>query len=175
MSLTVVWEKLAVDKAVETDKQGNVTKADAVILNRGESLPDFVSDFVRSTLVQIGAVRDMGLAAEMVRNAVEQEFAEPPAPSQLSPEVPPPGTHTGGAVQIVHNAATGETATTSSGDVKAETVTASTSPEVSKPSASDGKEAWETYAVTKGYMSEAEAQAMTKTKLVAEVNKRESA
>lgn len=174
MALTVVWEKVAVDEPVERDKDGNVTAVTARVLKRGENLPDYVGDFVRATLVMIGAVRDLGLAVEAVQSATDQAFATPPAPSALSAEVPPPDftTGSGGAVRVDVNAETGEVATSTTGDVTAgaEMVAAPV-----KPSTSDNKEAWETYAVAMGYLTETEAQSMTKTKLVTEVNARESA
>jgi hypothetical protein len=170
MALTVVWEKCSVDKPVKTDKDGRVTEAEAVVLKRGEALPDYVSDFVRATLTQIGAVRDLAAATEMVAAANEADFATPPPPPVLSAEVPPANVTTGGgAVEVVHNAETGDTSTTTSGDTQADVVM------VTKPSVTDNKDAWERYAADRGYFTQAEAEAMTKTKLMAEVNKRESA
>lgn len=148
MALTVVWEKCAVDRP---RKDGTV---DSVVLKRGEDLPDYVSDFLRATLVMIGAVRDLGAAVQIVEAANEADFADEPPPPILPAEVPPP-------------AGTGQpgSATPASGPEA----------ELTKPSVGDNKDAWESYAVGKGYMSQTEAESMTKVKLMAEVNKRESA
>jgi hypothetical protein len=163
MSLTVVWEKCSVDKPVARDKNGRVTQVEAITLNRGESLPDFVDDFVRSTLTMIGAVRDLGIAVQAVQAATDAQFAEEPAPPIYPPEVPPVVTGPPPEVVNPQQQTTGE-------------VTGGDNPTyaANKPGAGDSKEQWESYAVGKGYLTQTEAEALTKTKLVAEVNKRES-
>lgn len=148
MALTVVWEKCAVDKPT---KDGGV---EDVVLRRGETLPDFVTDFRRSVLVMIGAVRDLGAAVQIVQDAADAQLAPEPAPPVYPPEVPP----------VTPTAATPATVTAPVTEPAVQT----------KPGAADSKETWESYAVSKSYFTQAEAEAMTKTKLVAEVNKRES-
>lgn len=136
MALTVVWEKISLDR------EGK----DALILNRGETLPDWVSDFVRATLVMIGAVKDYAVPVQVVEAAVEEEKArgEEVPPPVLPAEVPPP------------------------------TVVAPAAPDpVERPAVSDNKDAWEAYAVYRGYATQTEAESMTKAKLVAMVNDRE--
>lgn len=79
MALLVVWERVSVDKPDGT----------SLILKRHEPLPDFVSDFIRSTLTMIGAVKDYAQAVETVQAAVDAEMAEEPPPPIYPPEVPP--------------------------------------------------------------------------------------
>ena len=152
MALTVVWEKAAVTMEDGTEK----------ILRRGEALPDTgVSDFHRSVLTMIGAVRDLNAAVAVVQQAADAEVTpeQEPAPAVLPPEVPP--------VQPVQQTST----TTDPKAVEPADDTTATA----KPSVSDNKDAWERYAVSKGYYTEAEAESMTKAKRVAEVNARENA
>jgi hypothetical protein len=155
MALTVVWEKAAVAMEDGTEK----------ILNRGDTLPDKgVSDYQRQVLTMIGAVRDLGYAVQVVQaevDRIEQGFEEPLPPPVLPPEVPP--------VQPTNPLANEDPKATE----PAGTGTGGTP--LPKPSVSDNKDAWEAYAVQREYFTRAEAEAMTKTKLVAEVNKRESA
>lgn len=160
MALTVVWEKCAVDKPVERSKEGAVVRTETVILKRNDALPDYVSDFVASTLTQIGAVRDLGLAVEAVQAAVDAETADPVPPPVYPAEVPPV-TNQPPAANVDPNATQPEGG--------------STDGPLSKPSTSDNKDAWERYAVEKRYFTAEEAESMTKTKLIAEVNKKESA
>lgn len=135
MALTVVWERVAVDRADNS----------TLVVNRGEVLPDFVSDFIRSTLVMIGAVKDVTSVVQTVQDAVDHEFEPEPAPPAYPPEVPPVTPAVTPAPAVV----------------------------VEKPSVSDNKDTWEAYAVDRGYMSQTEAEAMTKVKLIAAVNDRE--
>ncbi len=143
MALTVVWEKMAVSNA-----DGHET-----IINRGEALPDYVSDFHRTVYTMIGAVKDTGAPIAIVERAAEEEFADPPAPAQHPAEVPP-----------VVPTPTG-------------TAPAPAQPDLppAKPATGDNKDAWEAYAVARGYMSQTEAEGLTKTKLIAAVNERETA
>lgn len=148
MALTVVWEKAAVSMDDGTEK----------ILRRGETLPDKgVSDFHRSVLTMIGAVRDLGAAVAVVQAAVDAETTpeKEPAPAVLPPEIPPVRP----VEPVQQNPATEP---------------ADNAP-VAKPSVSDNKDAWERYAVSKGYYTQAEAESLTKAKLVTEVNARENA
>lgn len=150
MALTVVWEKAAVTMEDGTEK----------ILQRGEALPDEgVSDFHRSVLTMIGAVRDLNAAVAVVQAAADAEVTpeREPAPAVLPPEVPP--------VRPVE-----QTSTTTDPKAVEPADTAAT-----KPSVSDNKDAWERYAVARGYYTAAEAESMTKAKLVADVNARENA
>lgn len=149
MALTVVWEKMSVDRPDGSN----------LILKRGEGLPDFVDDFHRTVFTMIGAVKDTGAAVAVVQAAADAEFEEQPLPPLYPPEVPP-----------VQPAPQRENV-----DPVA-VVPATPSPEAPavKPSVSDNKDAWEAYAVGRGYMSQTEAEALTKTKLMTEVNKRES-
>lgn len=120
------------------------------VLTRGTPLPDNVSDYHRQVYTMIGAVKDIQQAVEVVQNAVAAEEASltPNPEPMLPPEVPPANVH-----QFP-------------GDP---TVTG----ELARPATSDSKEAWENYAVQRDYLTREEAEALTKTKLVAEVNKRE--
>jgi hypothetical protein len=117
---------------------------------RGDALPDYVTDFVRSTLVMIGAVKDFDLPVQQLQAAIEQELA--PAPEPVTPP------------QVV-------TLTTGAGADAALTP----GPAPARPKVIDNKEAWENYAVAMGYMSRSEAESMTKAKLMDAVDKRESA
>lgn len=150
MALTAVWEKVAVAMEDGSEK----------VIRRGEALPDKgVSDFIRSTLTMVGAVRDLNAAVAVVQSAVDAETtpAQEPAPAVLPPEVPP--------VQPVQD---------TSGTTDPKVVEPADSA-VTKPSVSDNKDAWERYAVAKGYYTQAEAESLTKAKLVTEVNARENA
>jgi hypothetical protein len=138
MALTVVWEKMSVDKADGTP----------VTLLRGETLPDYVDDFHRSAFVMIGAVKDVQTVIAQTQAAADAEFETPPPPPIYPPEVPPV-TPDVTPVPVVMEP-------------------------MAKPSVSDNKDAWEAYAVAREYMSKSEAEALTKTKLIAEVGKRES-
>lgn len=147
MTLHVVWEKCAVTNPA--------TKEDAV-LNRGDELPDYVEPFIRSTLVQIGAVKDFGMAVSMVQAAEDAQLdqTERPAP-QLSDEIPPGGP--GGPASAMADPEPVE-------EIPYE-----------RPAQSDNKETWEKYAVACGYFTQAEAESMTKRALMDAVNEREAA
>jgi hypothetical protein len=152
MTLHVVWEKCSVD---------NPDTGENLVLNRGEELPDFVTPFVRSTLVQIGAVRDFGAAVSMVQDAAdaEQRTYEPVKPPVMADEIPPVTEFNGRPVDL-DNGPLDPADAPSAGD--------------SRPSTSDNKETWERYAVARGYFDQAEAESMTKKDLVAAVNERET-
>jgi hypothetical protein len=137
--LTVVWEKCAV---------GNPDGGADVVLLRGEALPDYVSDFLRSTLVQIGAVRDFGGIVQAAQDNVDAVLADEPLPPMYPPEVPP---------------------VTPAGPVESAAPLV-----VEKPSVTDNKATWESYAVYQGYLPQAEAESMTKANLMKAVNDRES-
>lgn len=121
------------------------------VLKRGDELPSDVSDYHRQVYTMIGAVKDVQEAVRTVEAAAQAEADsfEPAPDPVLPPEVPPPGLH-----QFP-------------GDPAA-------SNEMPKPAVSDTKETWENYAVQRDYMSREEAETLTKAKLIAEVNRRES-
>jgi hypothetical protein len=123
-----------------------------LILKRGEALPDFVDDFHRTVFSMIGAVKDTGAAVAVVQAEADREFEEPPPPPVLPPEVPPVTSGPTGLVPVTPD------------------------PEVTlvRPATSDNKDVWERYAAAKGYMSQTEAEAMTKAKLVSVVTQREN-
>lgn len=151
MTLRVVWEKCAVD---------NESTGKTTVLTRGADLPDYVSDFVRSTLVMVGAVKEDGAAVAAVQAAKDAEDQEPVAPPVHPPEVPP-------VVPTPRGTNPDATAT----------VPAPPNPEkpLVKPAANASKDQWEAYAVGKGYMTQTEAESLTKAKLVDAVNEREKA
>jgi len=130
----------------------NITLADGSekVLKRGATLPDNVSDYHRQVYTMIGAVKDIEQVVQVVEAAAtaEAESLKPTPAPVLPPDVPPADLH-----QFP-------------GDVGDTGVLA-------KPAVSDSKDAWENYAVQQEYLSREEAEALTKTKLVAEVNKRE--
>lgn len=119
------------------------------VLKRGDELPDNVSDYHRQVYTMIGAVKDIQQIVRVVEEAARVEAESlTPDPEPVRPlEVPPDDLH-----QFP-------------GDPGP----------LTKPAVADTKEAWENYAVYREYMSREEAEALTKAKLVAEVNKRESA
>jgi hypothetical protein len=143
MALTIVWQQAAVTMTDGTEK----------ILKRGDTLPEEgVSEFHRSVLTMVGAVRDLNAAVAVVQSAVEAEAVpdKPPAPAVLPPEIPPADVQTGSGTP------------------------APTDSVPNKPSVADNKDAWERYAVARGYYTQAEAESLTKAKLVAGVSEREN-
>lgn len=169
MSLTVVWEKAAVTMTDGSEK----------ILKRGDTLPEQgVTDYQRQVLTMIGAVRDLGYAVQVVQaevDRIEQGFEEPLPPPVLPPEVPPVQPTNPLVNEDPKAMEPADSQTTGSGAAADTAGDSGQSGDLAKPSTADNKDAWEAYAVQRGYFNRAEAEAMTKTKLVAEVNKRESA
>lgn len=170
MPLTVVWAKAAVPKPDGTEE----------ILHRGQTLPDYVSDFQRSTMVQIGAVRDLGQAVGVVQAAVDQETAaltDPPPPPVYPAEVPPVRPQNP-VVNVDPTAVEPDTRAAVADPVDSPTnvVERVSDPadDLDKPRPADSKDAWESYAEAKGYMTRSEAESMTKAKLIADVTARES-
>lgn len=100
MSLTVVWAAAAVQKT--TVGEDGKTVSEEVILKRGDTLPDYVSDFQRSVMVMVGAARDLGQAVEVVQAAVDAVTADmEPTPSPaVPPEVPVAEPNTGATADV---------------------------------------------------------------------------
>lgn len=149
MALTVVWERAAVPMPDGSER----------VLNRGEVLPAEVTDFQRSVMTMIGAVRDLGQSVAVVQQAVDEVEAgyqaPPPAPvlpAEVPPVVPVTPVVTEPAPPVV----------TDPGD------------DLDKPRPADNKDAWEQYAAARGYMTQSEAESMTKARLIEAVNARET-
>lgn len=144
------------------DPQG-VPTGDPEIVTKGNPVPDYVPPFVRSALIQAGAV--VQVADDLTEEQIARRFtpaAESPRalPNPEQPSTPdglPPlfdlaggGAPTGGGTAI------------STGEAPA------------KPSVRDSKQAWEDYAVATG-MDRGMAESKTKAELIAEVEGRENA
>jgi len=158
MALVVAWEKAAVPMPDGTER----------VLTRGEALPNEVTDFQRSVMVMIGAVRDIGqnvAAVQAAADEVEAGYQAPPPPAQYPAEVPP--------VVSVPGASPAVTPAPVNPDPTPIEV-ADPADDLDKPQAHERKDTWEDYASAKGYLTKAEAESMTKANLIAFVNERET-
>lgn len=161
-----------------TDEQG-VPLGDAVIVGRGEPVPDFVRPFEISALTHAGMIVPVADDAVLPRTPGEQMRPMPNPEQPTTPDGLPPllsldATTAAPVDADPFQVVDGEPQRVPALEDTSPPQLAVTEAPVEKPKASDSKDTWEAYAVSRG-IPRGEAESMTKRDLVAAVEARESA
>lgn len=171
MTHRVFFNRLSFQKTDPNDPTQPV--GDPVIVKRGDKVPEWVTPFQVNALVNAGMIVNTGDEEPVYPTDALKPFDEIPAQPR-TPDQPDvlPSDPQGSPLKLVSDSG-------ASADEDSSASSTAEQASVTKPSVRDSKEAWEAYAVNgltpaDRRMSQAEAEAMTKPALMAEVGKREA-